>query len=213
MSNNTRPGEKNGGLEAFPELKFPRSLEDVLSKYSIVTTSFKSHSISSPGKDAETVATAPKKARHSGSTKPKPASTNPQPKASQATLSKTSPDDPIVIKLEKGATPSFQSLMSSVPRPPKLLLLCIIVSPSVLDKKDPPVVSTSSKGKSKAAPPSIDEDNELDELDRSEDIYDSIKIPAPGVHVTFSLPHYYASFSTYYTFLALYFFIRMFVIS
>uniref|UniRef100_A0A0W0ETV5 Uncharacterized protein n=1 Tax=Moniliophthora roreri TaxID=221103 RepID=A0A0W0ETV5_MONRR len=154
---------------AFPELKFPRSLEKVLSKYSIVATSFKSvplqnprkcH-ISSPGKDAETVATASKKAKHSGSTKPKPAPTNPQPKASQAMSSKTSPDETIVIKVEKGATPSVPTSNVKRRQSSKVATSHIIVSPPVFDKKDPLVALTSSKGKSRAAPPATDEEDEL----------------------------------------------------
>uniref|UniRef100_A0A0W0ETY4 Uncharacterized protein n=1 Tax=Moniliophthora roreri TaxID=221103 RepID=A0A0W0ETY4_MONRR len=171
--------EEEQGLEAFPELKFPRSLEEVLSEYSIVVTLFKSvplqnpckRRVSSPGKNAEAVATASKKTKHSGSTKPKPAPTDPQPKASWVTSSKTSPDETIVIKVEKGATPSSSKVAAS----------CIIVSPPVLDKEDPPVASTSSKGKSKATPPATDEEDELDASNGSEDVYDSIKIPALGV--------------------------------
>ncbi|ESK93411.1 hypothetical protein Moror_1761 [Moniliophthora roreri MCA 2997] len=181
--------EEERGLEAFPELKFPRSLEEVLSEYSIVTMSFKSmppqnprkRSISSPGKDAETVATASKKAKHSGSTKPKPAPTNPRPKASRATSSKTSPDETVVIKVEKGATPLVPKSNAKHSQSSKVAASRIIVSPPVLDKEDPLVASTSSKEKSKAAPPSTDEEDELDELNGSEDMYDSIKIPAPGV--------------------------------
>uniref|UniRef100_A0A0W0FU04 Uncharacterized protein n=1 Tax=Moniliophthora roreri TaxID=221103 RepID=A0A0W0FU04_MONRR len=172
---------------AFPELKFSRSLEDVLSEYSIVTTSFKTmplqnprkHSISSPGKDAETIATAPKK--HSGSTKPKPASTNPWPKVSWAVSSKTSPDEPIVIKVEKGATPSVLKSNIKHSQSSKVAASHIIVSPPVLDKEDPLVASTYLKGKSKVTPLATDEEDELNALNRSEDVYDNIKIPAPGV--------------------------------
>ncbi|ESK81937.1 hypothetical protein Moror_15413 [Moniliophthora roreri MCA 2997] len=171
--------EEERGLEAFPKLKFPRSLEDVLSEYSIIATSFKSMppqnprkcSISSPGKNAKTVAMAPKKAKHSGSTKPKPAPTNPRAKASQATSSKISADETVIIKVEKSATPSSSKVATSH----------IIVSPPVLNKEDPPVALTSLKGKSKATPLATDEEDELNTSNRSEDVYDSIKIPAPGV--------------------------------
>uniref|UniRef100_A0A0W0GD87 Uncharacterized protein n=1 Tax=Moniliophthora roreri TaxID=221103 RepID=A0A0W0GD87_MONRR len=181
--------EEERGLEAFPELKFPRSLEEVLSEYSIVAMLFKSvppqnphkRSVSSPGKDAETIATASKKAKHLSSTKPKPAPTNPQPKASWTMSSKTSPDETIIIKVEKGATPSVPTSNVKQPQSSKVAASHIIVSPPVLDKEDPPVASTSSKGKSKAAPPATDEEDELDASNRSEDMYNSIKIPAPGV--------------------------------
>ncbi|ESK81531.1 hypothetical protein Moror_15659 [Moniliophthora roreri MCA 2997] len=137
------------------------------------------HSISSPGKDAETIATAPKKV--GCSTKPKPASTNPWPKVSWAVSSKTSPDEPIVIKVEKGATPSVLKSNIKHSQSSKVAASHIIVSPPVLDKEDPLVASTYLKGKSKVTPLATDEEDELNALNRSEDVYDNIKIPAPGV--------------------------------
>uniref|UniRef100_A0A0W0FY72 Uncharacterized protein n=2 Tax=Moniliophthora roreri TaxID=221103 RepID=A0A0W0FY72_MONRR len=95
--------------------------------------------------------------------------------------SKTSPDEPVVIKLEKGAMPSAPKPKVKCFQASKATSSCIIVFPPVLNKEDPPVASTFSKGKSKATPLSTNEDDELDESDRSEDIYNSIKILAPGV--------------------------------
>uniref|UniRef100_A0A0W0FKF8 Uncharacterized protein n=1 Tax=Moniliophthora roreri TaxID=221103 RepID=A0A0W0FKF8_MONRR len=155
-----------------------------LREYTVITTSIKTvpqknpHkcSMSPPTKEAEVIAMAPKKARHTSSTKLKVPLSNAQPKTSLMLSRKASPEEPVIVKVEKGAAPwAFK------PKVKQLQASKGAAAASVPNNDGPPAVSSSSKGKAKALPTATDEEDEVDKADEPEDVYDITKIPALSI--------------------------------
>ncbi|ESK80645.1 hypothetical protein Moror_15520 [Moniliophthora roreri MCA 2997] len=146
-----------GGI-GLRELKFPTSLDELFLEYTVITTSIKTvpqknpHkcSMSPPTKEAEVIAMAPKK--------------------------ESIPEEPVIVKVEKGAAPwAFK------PKVKQLQASKGAAAASVPNNDGPPAVSSSSKGKAKALPTATDEEDEVDKADEPEDVYDITKIPALSI--------------------------------